>query len=495
MSCHGDHARGLTEEWQASFATTENNCWQSGCHGSDAPKSSFVIPETGAPALVGDGKLSRFTNAFELFTYIHQNMPFFRTGGLCTEDACPLTAFLLRMNDRHTEDFVLSATNGSAIPVYHSVKAPENEIPGASLLVGVLMLAAVGLSIKGQGTPPARPSFFHHLHPPCIPAEQARFRYTLGACGIAVFLMLILFFTGLLEMYYYVPTPERAALSVENIDVLVPFGSPIRNLHFWSAQFLVLVTTIHLLQVVLTGAYGAKRRFNHLLGLGLLVMVLLLDFTGYILRWDEGIHWALVVGANLLKTIPWIGEGLYQSVIGGSQPGAATLIRFYAWHIFGLTAVAFILLVWHIFRVRRDGGIAVQPSTTQSSKERIKRFELLDREVLAMTIVLALLFALLVPAPIKPCITDLVAMPGDSKAPGFFLWIQYLLKFGDPFLLGLLLPVLIILLFGLLPYILPNAGPEELGRWFPRTNRMAQALTVLMILLILILTMLGALSP
>ena len=107
---------------------------------------------------------------------------------------------------------------------------------------------------------------------------------------------------------------------------------------------------------------------------------------------------------------------------------------------------------------------------------------------------LLLFFALLVPAPIKPPITDLGAMTGDSRAPWFFLWIQYLLKFGDPFLLGVLIPVLIILLLGLLPYILPNARPEELGGWFPRTNRMAQVITVLIILVILILTLLGTFS-
>ena len=145
-------------------------------------------------------------------------------------------------------------------------------------------------------------------------------------------------------MYYYVPTPGQAAISVETITTLVPFGNLIRNLHYWSAQFLVIVMTIHLLRVTLTGAYAPPRRFNHLLGVGLLVFILLLNFTGYVLRWDEGIHWALVVGANLLKTIPWIGDGLYQFVIGGSEPGAATLIRFYAWHIFGLTLGAVILM-------------------------------------------------------------------------------------------------------------------------------------------------------
>ena len=83
----------------------------------------------------------------------------------------------------------------------------------------------------------------------------------------------------------------------------------------------MIVMTVHLLRVVLTGAYARHRRLNYLIGLGMLVLVLLLDFTGYVLRWDEGIRWALIVGTNLLKTIPWIGNSFYQLVVGGPEPG------------------------------------------------------------------------------------------------------------------------------------------------------------------------------
>jgi quinol-cytochrome oxidoreductase complex cytochrome b subunit len=325
---------------------------------------------------------------------------------------------------------------------------------------------------------------------------QSRFRYTLGAGGLAVFLSLVLLVTGILEMYFYVPSPEQAAVSVETITTLVPFGNLIRNLHFWSAQLLVVVMTVHLLRVVLTGAYALPRRFNFLLGLGLLVFILLLDFTGYVLRWDEGIRWALVVGANLLKTIPWIGEGLYLFAIGGNEPGTATLTRFYAWHIFGLTLGATILVVWHIFRVRRDGGIAVPPPTQREDNTRINRFVLLKREVLAMTIASAilLLLAMLVPAPIDQPISNTSLAAGDSRAPWFFLWVQQMLKWGDPFLLGVLAPVLVVVALGLLPYVLPNVKDESLGHWFPRGNRIAQALAALIIFSIFILTVLGAIS-
>jgi quinol-cytochrome oxidoreductase complex cytochrome b subunit len=98
---------------------------------------------------------------------------------------------------------------------------------------------------------------------------------------------------------------------------------------------------------------------------------------------------------------------LYQFVIGGSEPGDSTLIRFYAWHIFGLTLGSVILIAWHAFRVRRDGGIAIPPPTQRKEHERISRFDLVRREVLAMIIVAAILilFSLLFPAPLDQPIT------------------------------------------------------------------------------------------
>ena len=146
-------------------------------------------------------------------------------------------------------------------------------------------------------------------------------------------------------MFYYIPTPDQAAQSIQTISYLVPFGGLVRNIHFWAAQFLLIVTAVHLVRIVFTGSYAPPRRFNYLLGLALFVLAIMLDFTGYVLRWDQGIQWALVVGTNLIKTIPWIGNSLYIVLTGGTQPGLPTLIRFYAWHIFGLTLGAIILMI------------------------------------------------------------------------------------------------------------------------------------------------------
>jgi quinol-cytochrome oxidoreductase complex cytochrome b subunit len=340
-----------------------------------------------------------------------------------------------------------------------------------------------------------RPTFFHHLHPPTIPAKQSRWRYTLGAGGTAVFLTLVLGATGILEMFYYIPTPDQAAQSIQTISYLVPFGGLVRNIHYWAAQLLLIVTAVHLVRVVFTGSYAPPRRFNYLLGLALFIFAILLDFTGYILRWDQGIQWALVVGTNLLKTIPWIGNSLYIVLTGGTQPGLPTLIRFYAWHIFGLTLGTVILMIWHIFRVRRDGGIAVPPPQLRTDKERINRNELIRREVLAMLLTGAalILFAAFAPAPIAQPITDINVTSGNARAPWFFLWVQQMLKWGDPFMWGVLVPLIILVLLALIPYIFPKPADAELGQWFPRSNRLAQIVLAVVALLIILLTIFGSL--
>ena len=391
QDCHGDQGQGLTAEWRAAFAPEYQDCWESGCHGQDAPENSFILPETGAPALAGPGALARFSTAFDLGTYIQESMPLMLNGSISADQAWELAAYLLSLNNNQLEQFALSGTNSAAIPIHREVKLPESEYPGVLVLALVLFLAAGGVGVGKTGSlhldkKSRRGNFYHHLHAPKIPAAQSLFRYTLGAGGLSIFFSLVLLITGTLEMYYYTPTPEEAAGSIQIITSLVPYGNLIRNLHYWSAQLLVIAVMVHLLRVILTGAYAPPRRFNYVLGIILLVLVLLLDFTGYVLRWDEGIRWALLVGTNLLKTIPIFGEGLYRFIIGGSEPGLAALTRFYSWHIYGLTLAVAGITAWHIFRVRRDGGISSPPPPRGEVLEKIPRADLVKKEVVAMPV-------------------------------------------------------------------------------------------------------------
>jgi quinol-cytochrome oxidoreductase complex cytochrome b subunit/mono/diheme cytochrome c family protein len=507
MACHGDRGQGLTDEWRGAYDPEDRNCWRSGCHGDDHPPESFLLPQDKIiPSIAGAGSLTRFKNARELHDFILANMPWWNPGQLTGEEAWQVTAYILYMHKVLPDGLLLTGTNASAVMVQYAVPQPPNDRPAILTLTGILALAALGLMAQDarkilELKRPAgevktslaqeKPNFFHHLHPPTIPALQARFRYTLGAGGLAVFLCLILLISGMLEMYYYIPVPEYAAVSVETITALVPFGALIRNLHFWSAQALVVVMSIHLLRIVLTGAYARHRRLNYLIGMGMLVLILLLDFTGYVLRWDEGIRWALIVGTNLLKTVPWIGESLYQLIVGGLQPGLSSLERFYTWHIFVLTLLTVFLGAWHIFRVRRDGGIAVPLPHQRQENSRISRFELVRREAQIMLVsgVILILISLLFPAPIEQPITHTAVGMYETRAPWFFLWVQQLLRLGDPFLWGVAAPALLLVILALLPYIFPQPGDHELGRWFPRGNRSAQIIIITITLIVTILTL------
>jgi quinol-cytochrome oxidoreductase complex cytochrome b subunit/mono/diheme cytochrome c family protein len=511
MACHGNVGQGLTDEWREVAFGEDKDCWTSKCHASNHPPQGFEFPHV-VPALVGGGKLGRFGTAQQLYDYVYAMMPWWNQGSLTAEQAWQLTAYLLKMNSTLPAGIPLSGKVASSIPVHRKLDAPQNDTQFSLALAAALTLIMLGWLAQETLRPlpaaaelaPAdrqkvripRPNFIYHLHPPGIPAAQARFRYTLGAGGLAVFLMLVLTVTGLLEMFYYVPTPDEAAISVQTIHFFVPLGALVRNLHYWSAQLLVVVAAIHLMRIVFTGAYAKPRRFNYLLGLGLFVLALLLDFTGYVLRWDEGIRWALTAGTNLLASIPWVGEGLYRFVVGSSQVSPSTLVRFYTWHIYALTGAAGIVMVWHLFRVRRDGGIASAPPTLQETPPRITRFDLVRREILAMFLagIALILLSTFLPAPLADPIRGTPTLATDTRAPWFFLWVQQLLKLGDPFLLGVLVPVAVVGVLALVPYLLPAPAREELGRWFPARGRIAQILVAVILLVILGLTVLAALT-
>ena len=336
--------------------------------------------------------------------------------------------------------------------------------------------------------PAHRPNFFYHLHPPTIPQREGSFRYTFGLGGISILLFLVLAATGLLLTFFYLPTPDQAADSIQVITYQVPFGWLVRNLHYWAAQWLVIVVALHLLRVIFTGAYKRPRQTNYVIGIALLAGTLLLDFTGYVLRWDDGTHWALVVGTNLIKDIPLLGPMLYQLIVGGSQIGATTTVRFYGWHLFGLSIPVLILIVWHSFKVRRDGGIAHQPRLGDHAP-RIDRSQLVKTETAAALIVLAalLLISIVLPAPIGPT-ADLPSAPDQVQAPWFFLWVQALLRSFPPIVAGILVPLILLTLLIVIPYLI-DRRPDGVAVWFNRPGRSAQVVAGAIFVGLIVLTL------
>lgn len=216
-------------------------------------------------------------------------------------------------------------------------------------------------------------NIFLHLHPVKVSRRSLKWSYTFGLGVIATILFVVLIWTGVLLMFYYVPSIERAYPTMKEIQLSVPLGQFTRNMHRWAAHGMVLVVVLHMARVFYTGAYQKPREFNWMIGVVLLVLTLGSSFTGYLLPWDQLSYWAITVGTNIAGYAPLAGEGMRVILLGGAEVGQSTLIRFYTLHVALLPALVTLMISVHVWRVRKDGGLAVNDmpnnADTQASPE------------------------------------------------------------------------------------------------------------------------------
>jgi quinol-cytochrome oxidoreductase complex cytochrome b subunit len=202
-------------------------------------------------------------------------------------------------------------------------------------------------------------NIFFHLHPVKVSRKSLRWSYSFGLGIIASILYGVLVFTGVLLMFYYVPSLERAYPTMKEIQLSVPLGQFTRNMHRWAAHGMVVVVILHMARVFYTGAYKPPREFNWVIGVILLLLTLGASFTGYLLPWDQLAYWAITVGTNIAGYAPGAGDLMRQILLGGTEVGQNTLIRFYTLHVALLPLSLTLLVSVHIWRVRKDGGLAV----------------------------------------------------------------------------------------------------------------------------------------
>jgi quinol-cytochrome oxidoreductase complex cytochrome b subunit len=182
--------------------------------------------------------------------------------------------------------------------------------------------------------------------------------HTLGSATLAVFMVQVV--TGIVLATFYSPSPDHAYNSIEYIQHQVASGGLLRGIHHWAASAMVILVLAHMIRVFATGAYKYPREVNWLLGVGLLVLVLGFSFTGYLLPWDQKAYWATAVGTSIAGTTPVIGSVLVTVLRGGGELGAATLSRFYAFHVLWLPGLIGIMVLLHLVMVVRQ-GIAPRP--------------------------------------------------------------------------------------------------------------------------------------
>jgi quinol-cytochrome oxidoreductase complex cytochrome b subunit len=201
-------------------------------------------------------------------------------------------------------------------------------------------------------------SVFLHLHPTRIHKTHVKITHTYCLGGLSFFMFLGLTVTGVMLMFYYVPSVDRAYTDIAALETNVRFGMLIRNLHRWMAHAMVLTVLLHMMRVFYMGAYKPPREFNWVVGVILLVLTLLLSFTGYLLPWDQLALWAITVGTNIAGAAPVLGGESRFVLIGGFEVGPNALIRFYTLHVIALPLLAAIFMSVHFWRIRRDGGLA-----------------------------------------------------------------------------------------------------------------------------------------
>ncbi len=181
--------------------------------------------------------------------------------------------------------------------------------------------------------------------------------YTLGSATLFVAINQAI--TGILLTFYYVPTPDHAYDSVQFITTQLPLGWLIRGLHHWGASAMIVLVVLHMLRVIIFGAYKFPREVTWFTGVILLLVVIGFGFTGYLLPWDQKAFWATTVGTRIAGTPPIIGDYLLRIIRGGSDISAVTLVRFFGTHVWVLPSLLLILIGVHLYLVIKNGISAV----------------------------------------------------------------------------------------------------------------------------------------
>jgi quinol-cytochrome oxidoreductase complex cytochrome b subunit len=180
--------------------------------------------------------------------------------------------------------------------------------------------------------------------------------YTLGSATMFAFVNQAV--TGVFLAMYYDPSPTHAYDSVQHITNDVFLGSLVRGMHRWGATVMIILIFLHMGRTFFFGAYKYPRELNWLVGVVLLVLTMLMGFSGYLLPFDQRSFWATVVGVNLNGTAPVLGPYLADFLRAGPEFGATTLSRFYAIHMLLVPGLIVALIGVHLYLVAKLGTTA-----------------------------------------------------------------------------------------------------------------------------------------
>ncbi len=330
-------------------------------------------------------------------------------------------------------------------------------------------------------------SLIFHFRPRKVNRRTLDFTLSFGLGGIALVLILMLFTTGLLLKFTYLPFPDRAYESIIYLKNSIMFGSLVRNIHHWSANLLIMVAFLHLLRVFFTSAFHTPRQLNWIIGLALFIIILLFNFTGYLLPWDQLSFWAITICTGMMDYIPWIGTWMQNIIRGGAEVGAYTLSVFYAAHTAVLPCALILVIPFHFWRVRKAGGLVVPLPLKEQDRDSDALVpvipDLLLRELAVALVLIAviLLISVLFDAPLGDKANPGLS-PNPTKAPWYFLGFQEILMHFHPLIAIFVLPFLIVI--GLLRLSYNKYPATREGIWFVSSKGRLLSVVSLVIALI-----------
>jgi menaquinol-cytochrome c reductase cytochrome b subunit len=181
--------------------------------------------------------------------------------------------------------------------------------------------------------------------------------YTLGSATMFAFLSQAV--TGVFLAMYYRPDPNGGAYeSIRYVTNDVFLGQFVRGMHKWGSSVMVILVFLHMGRTFFFGAYKYPRELNWVIGVVLLILTMVMSFTGYLLPFDQRAYWATVVGVNINGTGPFLGPYLSDFLRGGAEFGATTLSRFYAIHMLLIPGLLAALIGFHLYLVAKLGTTA-----------------------------------------------------------------------------------------------------------------------------------------
>ena len=314
----------------------------------------------------------------------------------------------------------------------------------------------------------------------------SRFAYVFGSVSLVLFLLLVI--TGVLEIFYYVPTVDHAYDSVMYLRLQVPFGWLVHGLHYWCAQAFAVVVGLHMARVFLWGAYKSPREVTWLTGVLLLLLVAVMTFMGPLLAWDQLGFWAAEVGTSIVGTVPWIGDFLQRFVRGGETMGQETLSRFFVLHVAILPGLLLGVILLHLVAFRQSGSVGPWDPEQRRTTGRFWPDQVY-KDILVTSFVVVILVGLCAfwRAPITGP-ADPLGRSIEPKPVWNFLFLYQALKlFKGPWeLVGTVgLPLVLVLILLLLPFY--DRTPQK----NPRRRPVALAGATVFVLVIAVLTLLG----